>query len=93
MNGVESMDFVIGGPVKKREYQQFFVDIARNFLTYNFFKNETATQVFFCEFCKVFRNTYFAEHLRRAASNDLINARFFCKIYYSLKQKIKGYQR
>ena len=28
-------------------------------------------QVFFCEFCEIFRNTYFEEHLRTAASEYL----------------------
>ena len=26
------------------------------------------TQVFSCEYCKIFKNTYFEEHLRTAAS-------------------------
>ena len=47
-----------------------------NFSACNFIKNETPEQVFSCEFCKWFKNTYFKEHLR-AASNDMIFARFF----------------
>ena len=27
----------------------------------------TPAEVFFCEFCEVFKNTYFVEHLRTAA--------------------------
>ena len=42
----------------------------------------------FCQFCEIF-----AEYLRRAVSNDIIIARFFCKICCSLKCKIKRYQR
>ena len=34
----------------------------------NFNKKETQAQVFSCEFCKIFKNTYFKEHLRTAAS-------------------------
>ena len=33
-----------------------------------FIKNKTLAQVPFCEFCKIFKNTYFEDHLRRAAS-------------------------
>ena len=29
---------------------------------------ETPAQVFSCEYCKIFNNTYFEEHLRTAAS-------------------------
>ena len=29
---------------------------------------ETPAQVFSCEYCKIFKNTYFEEHLRTAAS-------------------------
>ena len=29
----------------------------------NFIKQETLAQVFFCEFCEIFKNTYFTEHL------------------------------
>ena len=33
----------------------------------NFIK-ETPTQALFCEICKIFKNTYFEKHLRKAAS-------------------------
>ena len=33
----------------------------------NFIK-KTLTQVFSCEYCEIFKNTYFEEHLRTAAS-------------------------
>ena len=36
--------------------------------TCNFIKNETLVQVFSCEFCETFKNTFFAEHLRATAS-------------------------
>ena len=49
--------------------------------------------LFSCEFLKEkFLQNYFAGQLRRAASYGIIIARFFCKIYSSLKSKIKGYQ-
>ena len=31
-------------------------------------KKETLAQVFSCEFCEIFRKTYFTEHLRTTAS-------------------------
>ena len=31
-------------------------------------KKETQTQVFSCEYCKIFKNTYFEEYLRTTAS-------------------------
>ena len=36
----------------------------------NFIKKETLAQVFSCEFCEIFKNTYFEEHLQTAASNS-----------------------
>ena len=39
-----------------------FLRVLRNFSTCHIIKNETPAQVFSCEFCKVFKNTYFAEH-------------------------------
>ena len=34
----------------------------------NFMKKETLAQVFSCEFCEIFKNTCFAEHLWTTAS-------------------------
>ena len=34
----------------------------------NFIKKETLAQVFSCEFCEIFKNTIFTEHLRTTAS-------------------------
>ena len=33
-----------------------------------FFKKETLAQVFFCEFCEIFKNTFFTEYLLATAS-------------------------
>ena len=33
---------------------------------------ETPTQVFSCEYCEIFKNTYFEEHLQTAASKGSI---------------------
>ena len=37
----------------------------------NFIKKETLAQVFSCEFCEIFKNMYFEDHLRKAASWSL----------------------
>ena len=55
----------------------------------NFIKNETLAQVFSCEFCKIFKNTYLSGHLQRAASNSIVTDRFFCKI--KKEKDIKDY--
>ena len=34
----------------------------------NFIKKETLAQVFSCEFCEIYKNTFFTEHLRAIAS-------------------------
>ena len=31
------------------------------------YQKETPTQLFSCEYCKIFKNTYFEKHLRMAA--------------------------
>ena len=35
----------------------------------NFVKTKTLAQVFSCEFCEIFKNTFFTEHLRTTASD------------------------
>ena len=37
----------------------------------NFIKKETLAQVFSCEFCEVFKNTIFTEHLWTIASETM----------------------
>ena len=39
----------------------------------NFTKNETLAQVFCREFCEIFKNTFFTEHLRATASACWMN--------------------
>ena len=38
----------------------------------NFIKKKTMAQVFFCEFCEIFKNKYFIEHLQTTASAGLL---------------------
>ena len=40
----------------------------------NFIKKETPIQAFSCEFCEIFRNTFFTEHLQATASVDNKNS-------------------
>ena len=42
-------------------------DVLKNFDVF-FIKKETLAQVFSCEFCEIFKNTYLKEHMRTAAS-------------------------
>ena len=35
---------------------------------FNLIKKDTSAQVFSSEFCKIFRNTFFTEHLRATVS-------------------------
>ena len=39
----------------------------------NFIKKETLAQVFACEFCEIYKNTFFAEHLWATASGKFRN--------------------
>ena len=46
--------------------KKVFLEISQNSqegAACNFIKKETLTQVFFCEFCKISKNTFFTEHL------------------------------
>ena len=36
----------------------------------NFIKKETLAQVFSCELCEIFKNTFFTEHLLATASEE-----------------------
>ena len=46
-------------------------------------KNKTSTQVFSCEYCEIFKNIHFEEHLRTAASGTLC-------LFYSGFEKTQG---
>ena len=53
-------------------------------------KKETLEQVFSCEFCVIYKGTFFTEHLRTTASNNSIPVTFSgCLIvpkYISIKE-------
>ena len=59
--------------IKKGVLKNFAIFIWKDlyeslFLRYNFIKKETPAQGFSCEFCKIFKNTFFAKHLWMTAS-------------------------
>ena len=39
-----------------------------------FIKEETLTQVFSCEYCEIFKETYFEKHLRTATSRGFTSS-------------------
>ena len=39
----------------------------------SFIKKESVAQVFSCEFCEIFKNTFFTEHLRTTYSESVEN--------------------
>ena len=52
------------------------------FVSYNFIKKETLAQGFSCEFCKIFKDTFFTEHLWVTASFlQQLLALYFAIIY------------
>ena len=51
----------------------------------NFIKKETPAQMFSCEFCEIFRNTFFTEHLWKTASIFLISFDVSFKVIDSKK--------
>ena len=58
-------------PVKKgviTNFAKFIEKRLQRLKSCNFIKNETLVQVFSCEFCEIFKNTYFVEHLRTTTS-------------------------
>ena len=58
-------------------------------LACNFIKKETPTQVFFCEYCEVFKSTYFEEHLLTAGSDFLKQIQSSCFWIDSFKLKVR----
>ena len=58
-----------GGVLWKKDVLKNFAKFTGKHLCWscNFFKKETPTKVFSSEFCEIFRNSYFAEHLRTGA--------------------------
>ena len=64
-------DAATGGVLTKSQISQENTFVGCLLKACNFIKKETSTQVFSCEYCDTFKNTYFEEHLRTAASVNL----------------------
>ena len=64
---------------KKHLYQNLFFNKAAGLAT---LKKETLAQVFFCEFCKNFENTFFIEYLRWLLLR-YTNSILFMKYYHT----------
>ena len=52
-------------------------------------KKETLAQVFSCEFCKIYRNTFFIEHLMATASAFIFSTSAFFLIRLSFEYFLK----
>ena len=56
----------------------------------NFIKNETQAQVSSCEFCEIFKNSFFTEHFRMTSSEIYINP---CSLYSDEPSIFKNFCR
>ena len=57
----------------------------------NFIKKKTPTQVFFCEYYEIFKNTYFKKHLRTTTSEDtptLMLSYEICEIFKNICKRL-----
>ena len=56
---------------KHQSQSVFFNIVAGQAWACNFIKKEILAQVFFCEICESFMNTFFTEHLQTTASEKI----------------------
>ena len=56
--------------IKRAVLKNFAIFTGKHLCRSRFFQKETPTLVFFCEYCEIFKNTYFEKHLRTTASED-----------------------
>ena len=61
-----------------------FKKAVRKHLCWSLLLKKTSTQFFSCKYCKTFKNTYFEEHLRTAATG-ICQFRFTLSLYYNLR--------
>ena len=63
---------------RKKRCSLEFRNIHKKTLMFETLFNKAPTQMFSCEYCEIFKNTYFEKHLRTAASNNSVWAwRYF----------------
>ena len=55
-----------------------------------FYQKEIPTLIFSCEYCEIFKNTYFEEHLRTTASYFMKNNFYFMKTKSNSSKKKKS---
>ena len=53
----------------------------------NFVKKKTSTPMFSCEYCKIFKNIYYEEHLHTAASEVTLGSDCFGLIFWTVASK------
>ena len=53
---------------RKHLYRKLFLQQSCRLQTSNFMKKETPAKALSCEFCEIFKNIYFVEHLQTALS-------------------------
>ena len=71
--------------------RSLFADKVAGLRSATLLKKESLEQVFSCEFRKIFKNTYFTEHLWTTASDDSKAYYYFSSVKYNSKvQKIKS---
>ena len=73
----------------RKIYRKTPVSVSRKPQACSFIKKETLTQVFSCEFCKNFKNTFLTEYLRETSSvikKSMLKNFIFVQCNYSLKQ-------
>ena len=72
----------------RKIYRKTPVSVSRKPQACSFIKKETLTQVFSCEFCKNFKNTFLTEYLRETSSvmkKSMLKNFIFVQCNYSLK--------
>ena len=57
----------------------------------NFAKGETPAQLFSCEFCKIFQNTYVVEHLQTPTSEHANSLQTFLGLFLVLVNTLQEY--
>ena len=71
---------------KKQMLQSLFL-IKLQASACNFIKKEALAQVFRCEFCEIFKNSFFPEHLRATASEKEL---FFTDLFATIHQFVNS---
>ena len=71
-------------------YQSHFLNKVAGLQACNFIKKETLAQVLSCEFCEIFKNTFYTEHLWTTASIIMWIFTDICIVIVSTKFVAQG---